>query len=383
MNRLQVSDLGPIKEADITFGDLTLLVGPQASGKSILLQLFKLLGDEQQVRLKVERYGYVWGETDADILNRYFGEGMSGIWNNRTAVTYNGKSIFADDFLKGETLRFSNPNWVFYIPAQRIICLQNGWPKYFNDYDDSVPFVLRDFSETIRLFAETNIKTSNFTYSSQQGLNNIIRQSFDNSIYHDAEITLDTEGRKRFRLNINSSSIPFMAWSAGQKEFMPLLMSFYYLCPKSAGETKDLVQSVVIEEPEMGLHPQAIQSVMLQILDLMHRGYQVMVSTHSPVLLELLWTIKYLQSSNGTTADLFELFSLQPDESVEAIFQNIIQNKTFATYFFDKTKEGVIVKNISTLDAGSEDPAVASWGGLTDFAARSGDVVSKLVANEE
>ena len=42
MDNLKVKSLGPIKEADVTFGDLTLLVGPQASGKSIFIQMLKL-----------------------------------------------------------------------------------------------------------------------------------------------------------------------------------------------------------------------------------------------------------------------------------------------------------------------------------------------------
>ena len=39
MKRLTLTSLGQIPEADISFGDLTVLVGEQASGKSILLQL--------------------------------------------------------------------------------------------------------------------------------------------------------------------------------------------------------------------------------------------------------------------------------------------------------------------------------------------------------
>jgi predicted ATP-dependent endonuclease of OLD family len=42
---LQVLNAGQIKDAKIEFGDLTVLVGPQATGKSIFLQLFKLLID--------------------------------------------------------------------------------------------------------------------------------------------------------------------------------------------------------------------------------------------------------------------------------------------------------------------------------------------------
>ena len=42
MNRLTLNNIGQIKHADLRFGDLTVLVGPQASGKSITLQWLKL-----------------------------------------------------------------------------------------------------------------------------------------------------------------------------------------------------------------------------------------------------------------------------------------------------------------------------------------------------
>jgi hypothetical protein len=46
MKNIRVTNLGQIKEADINFGDLTLFVGPQATGKSILLQLIKEMTSE-------------------------------------------------------------------------------------------------------------------------------------------------------------------------------------------------------------------------------------------------------------------------------------------------------------------------------------------------
>jgi predicted ATPase len=45
MTQLNIKNLGQIKSANIDFGDLTLFVGSQATGKSILLQLIKLLVD--------------------------------------------------------------------------------------------------------------------------------------------------------------------------------------------------------------------------------------------------------------------------------------------------------------------------------------------------
>ena len=377
MNHLQVNNLGPIKEADIHLGDLTLLVGPQASGKSILLQLIKLISDANPIKRKLEQLGFTWGSKVNDVLNRYFGEGMDAIWSKETFMKTDEKLYSEKSFFQEIDINLFHES-VFYVPAQRILCLQNGWPRYFDGFDDSTPYVLKNFSEIIRVYSEHIFRTTGSEYQ----LHTSIQRSLNESIYNLDKIDVDANGKKRFQLNLKHTKLPFPVWSAGQKEFMPLLLSFFYLCPTRESRNKR-INIVIIEEPEMGLHPQAIKSVMLQILDLMHRGYKVIVSTHSPVLLELLWAINYIKNYNGTTMDLFELFSLQPDDSVETIFKEVIASKNFATYFFDKTKEGVIVKNISTLDAGSDDPAVASWGGLTDFASRSGDVVSKLVANEE
>lgn len=42
------------------FGNLTLLVGPQATGKSLFLQLFKLLVDISAVKAELRRFNLRW-----------------------------------------------------------------------------------------------------------------------------------------------------------------------------------------------------------------------------------------------------------------------------------------------------------------------------------
>jgi len=42
---LRLRNFGPVKSGDIVFGALTIFVGPQATGKSLTLQLVKLLAD--------------------------------------------------------------------------------------------------------------------------------------------------------------------------------------------------------------------------------------------------------------------------------------------------------------------------------------------------
>lgn len=383
MNNIKIKSLGPINNADINFGDLTLFVGPQASGKSILLQLLKLLVDKDHIRRTIEQYGFIWGNTTESVIERYFGEGMSNIINDETSFILDGKQFSIENFLTEQIdPKNTAEESLFYVPAQRVVCLQNGWPRFFTDYEDSVPYVLRHFSETLRQYLETGINKKNDTiFPQNEQLKAPLRESFNNSIFHDGKITLDKTVKKRFKLNIGNSSIPYMTWSAGQKEFMPLLLSFYWLCPPSGTGKKDGVKYVVIEEPEMGLHPQAIESVILQVIDLLSRNYKVIISTHSPVLLEFAWAFKYLKATGSNDNLLAELFKIK--ESHQGIFNNILETKDISTYYFDRINKQVEIKDISTLDAGSEDISVAEWGGLSSFSSKASDIIAKIMANKQ
>lgn len=56
MKSLSVRQFGPIKEGCVEFGDLTLLVGPQATGKSLFLQLLKLVIDAGGIKAELKRF---------------------------------------------------------------------------------------------------------------------------------------------------------------------------------------------------------------------------------------------------------------------------------------------------------------------------------------
>lgn len=60
--RLQLKNVGQIQDADVTFGDLTVLVGPQATGKSIFLQFLRLLLDTGYVIDEMGTHGLVWNK---------------------------------------------------------------------------------------------------------------------------------------------------------------------------------------------------------------------------------------------------------------------------------------------------------------------------------
>jgi AAA15 family ATPase/GTPase len=385
MNQLKIKSFGPIEEANIQFGDLTLLVGAQASGKSIFLQLLKLLMDKYHIRKTVEQFGYIW-KREEDILNLYFGEDMAGIWRSDSEISLDATD-YSSDFLlpkKGRSegkSKINSEEQLFYIPAQRILSIADGRPKTFMEFDSSAPYVLRYFSETLRLLLQNRMETSIFPIPNL--LKGTLRNSFNDSIFHDGKVTLDDRtGQKKFRMKIGSMNVPFITWSAGQKEFMPLLLAFYWLCPPSKIKTKDSYQYVVIEEPEMGLHPQAIKSVILQVIDLLSRGYKVIISTHSPVLLEFAWAFNLLKNSKSPDKALYELFGLKGTTQNKQLLDNILTGKSINTFYFARENNKVVTKDISTLDAGNEDIDIAEWGGISQFASKATDIVSTYFVEE-
>ncbi|MFW5983445.1 MAG: ATP-binding protein, partial [bacterium] len=107
----------------------------------------------------------------------------------------------------------------------------------------------------------------------------------------------------------------------------------------------------------------------------------VIVSTHSPIILELIWAIKSMQEMKAKDDHLFSLFEIErKDQAIKDIFQNIVQNKSFKTYFFERREDGVHTKDISSLDPATEDPALSEWGGITSFSSRASDIVSNIMA---
>ncbi|MDR0866548.1 MAG: ATP-binding protein [Candidatus Symbiothrix sp.] len=378
MNQLKVKSFGPIEEADIRFGDLTLLVGAQASGKSIFLQLLKLLIDKQHIRQSVEQFNYTWKKED-DILNLYFGEDMAAIWSPISEVALDNK-YYSRDFLLSR--KSSAEEKLFYIPAQRILSIADGRPKTFMEFDPSAPYVLRYFSETLRLLLQNGMDTSIFPIPNL--LKRTLKESFNDSIFHDGKITMDDRtGQKKFRMSIGDMNVPFITWSAGQKEFMPLLLAFYLLCPPSKVNKRDSYQYVVIEEPEMGLHPQAIKSVILQVIELLSRDYKVIISTHSPVLLEFAWAFNLLKNSQSPDKALYELFDLNRNAQTNQLLDNILTSKSINTFYFSRENNKVVTRDISTLDADSEDINIAEWGGISQFAGKATDIVSKYFVDKD
>ena len=249
------------------------------------------------------------------------------------------------------------------------------------EFSENDPFVLRKFSDTLRLLIQNGVGNSGILYPLPNRLKSTMKRMYDKAIFHGGKVVLDEKGgQRKIAMNVDNMHLPLMTWSAGQKEFMPLLMAFYCLSgPPQNVVNREEYEYIILEEPEMGLHPLAIQTIILQMIEFMHSGYKVIVSTHSPVLLEFVWAYNYLKNipMDKRVGALCEVFGMPNTIS----FINDIYEKDIKTYYFSRDTSGkVTAKDISSLDVYSDDVAINEWGGLTQFSSKANEVVSKYMA---
>lgn len=376
--RLTMTNVGQLSEADVEFGDLTVLVGPQASGKTVFLELLKLAIDTGYIHSQLTTHGLDWDSDVERFLNLYLGEGMARVRKEDSTLSLDGSALSLSDLATRRNR--SRKNRVFYVPAQRVMTINNGWPMPFQSYGPQDPYVVREFSESFRRLMEKEVSTGGTLFPQTQRLKKAYRTALSRTIFHDFELRIDKHGSRRQLVlgrSADGTTIPFMTWSAGQREFVPLLMGLYWLLPASKVSRRDDIEWVVLEELETGLHPSAITSVLLIVLDLLARGYRVCLSTHSPHVLEMVWAVGELKRHTESAEALLDLFEAPRNEQTRRVASEVL-SKEFRVHFFDAGSGRT--KDISNLDPGAADLAESDWGGLTEFSSRAADTVADVVA---
>lgn len=210
------------------------------------------------------------------------------------------------------------------------------------------------------------------------------RDLIDEAVFHGGTVGLeqDAQHTKRLMLKHGASPIPFMTWTAGQREFTPLLLGLYHLLPPRKRIKQPDIEWVIIEEPEMGLHPKAVSVVLLLVLDLLWRGYRVALSTHSSHVLTALWMLRRLREHAARWQLVCRAFDLEPSQQLKKVAESALE-RTYCVYHLAFDEDGrVRAQDISELDPMSEDERMAGWGGLTEFSSRFGDAVRDAV-NED
>lgn len=373
---LEVRKLGQIAHARIEFGDLTVLVGPQAAGKSLLLQTWKLGLDSGEIVSALRDAGTSL-ENKNELLDAYYGEGMSTAWVGKTRVSINGQPLRPEELLHARKAE----GRVFFVPAHRALLMAEGWPAPFMRLKADTPAVARLFSQS--LYDRFTGKQAGDLFPVERRLKQGVRTLIDEAVFHGGTVRLEKAGlQTRLQLGYGKTQLPFMTWTAGQREFTPLLLGLYRVLPERSKRKEEDIEWVIIEEPEMGLHPQALTAVMALVLDLLWRGYRVVLSTHSPVVLDVVFAIQSLRDKKQGARRLREAFGL-PAGAENVRFISEALNKSTRTYALEFDEElRVHGRDISSLDPGADDATTSGWGGLTGFSGRFGKAISDAV-NEE
>ena len=383
-DRIQVRNLGPIRTADVTFGDLTVLVGPQATGKSIFLQLLRLACDKASIHRELGRFGLDWGTSTGDFLNLYFGDGMAGIWTAQSALTVDGRSMPLPELAKrakGRRATVDAGEKMFFVPAQRVMSFRDGQTRPFTDYRAGDPYSLREFSEQVHTLVQGELVGEGALFPQAKRLKEVYRNAIAENIFGSFGLQTETSRlQKRIVLSDGSgTSLPYLVWSAGQREFVPLLLGLYWLMPSSKTSRRKWIQWAVIEEPEMGLHPHAISVFLALVLELLSRGYRVVIATHSPHVLDVIWGLQFLKAHGGAPKDVVEMLGLPAEQPVLLVAKAAL-GKSYRVYYFERSSD---VRDISSLDPGAADPREAGWGGLAEFSGRVGDIVARVARRSQ
>lgn len=377
-NRLSLQQVGPIKAADVMFGDLTVIVGPQATGKSIFLQTLKLVLDRDHIHDTFRHHSVSFNGDSGAFLGGYYGKGMAAAWNkDGSQLRWNGKQATLPDLARPSKGK-QRQEKLFFIPAQRVMSLTRGMTQNFGQFDYGDPYTLRYFSDTVHDLLQNEFGAKGELFPQANRLNDTLRRPITEHLYGAARLAVDAKDfTKRLVLKVpgHAEGLPYTAWSAGQREFTPLLLGLYWLCPAGGTTRRDAIEWVVIEEPEMGLHPQGIEAVLLLVLELLRRGYRVVLSTHSPVVLDLVWALQEFKRLGGTEADVRRLLNLNASAYAKELGAAVLK-KDLRVYFFNRANA---VQDISKLSPMADEAAEAEWGGLVGFASRTGEVIADVV----
>lgn len=390
--KLEIKNFAQIEDVEIDFGrpgDLTILVGEQATGKSLALQWLKLLTDPLAVRRDWERFGFNWKSEDPlRPLDLFFGEGVGqGFQDGSTVVQLDGRSIdLRSLFVKPKSKSADAIESTYYIPAHRALLLADGWPQNFQQHGPGTPYVARAQSERLARWLNASERS---VFPVTKRLPAEIRNLFDEAIFHKSHLEVDRSSIKsRLVLRTtNSQAIPFMAWTAGQREFVPLLLALYELMPAGAmsrlakaGEFD--IQTVILEEPELGLHPKALFAVGVVVLHLMARGYRVVLSSHSPLIVDFAWAIERLgraaAAGRASARDFLRTFDLSSSRQTKQVAEAVMSRQA-RTYYLTYRANGLVnSKDISRLESYATDSEQANWGDLLKYSTQMAESVGQL-----
>jgi len=404
-----IENFGGLKKVEFELKSINIIIGPQASGKSVsvkLMYFFKgfvseilqsILNNETESDLKARQ---------KDKFKKYFPKES---WNNGPfyiqyniqnnyvkikknrnkpivfkyssnfkKIFFEGKKIFKEEqekisfnidiskiIYKNTEIRYKEVvfkiladimmNNQFFVPAARSFFsnIQSNIFSFLNNNKSLDPFLIEfgAFYENIKSIYITKIYSKND------------QASFDTLIDEIVGGTFLREAEKDYILHPDNRKVNLSQASSGQQEILPLTLILQVLTTAYSNST------LYIEEPEAHLFPIA-QKKVVQLLartfNSDRSNFQIIITTHSP----------YILSSFNNLLEAGKIITEQPNRKEEVLNvipkEEVLNTKDLVAYsLFDGNKEDLIneeTKLISQniLDSVSDELSV-DFGKLLDI----------------
>jgi len=373
---LRIENFGPIRKVEVPFADITVLVGPQATGKSLVLQWLKLAVERVQIPNNLAGQGFVvWNDPRA-LAGRFFGRDYADSVTEETSVTFAGSPVELKRIAKKAARR--DLTGVLFIPAHRALVMSTGWPLLFREHGDDTPYVVREFSESI--WAALHTGSEEPVLSSVLGFPRELWRKLDDAVFHAGRVSVARDQLGKLQLKLihdRRVRLSTMEWTTGQREVFPLLVGLTQVLPiDKPNWASERTEWVVVEEPELGLHPDGILAVMCLLLEVARRGHRIVLSTHSPLVLDVLWSMQQLRGKPRADRKLLQILGVEDTHAMRVYAQEILRKDQSIMYLSFEGGAKVHSRDISNLDPGSPEKAEAQWGGLLGHSTRIADVVA-------
>lgn len=324
--RLEIDHFGPIEKAAIDLRDLTVFVGPQATGKSLASQSLYFLRRYETLLLQLKATP---SQATAAALESWFGpefsvytsHGSRLYWNpgepdeqgNEIRWTESGLSIshaLEERFHQQAILEQAE----IYIPAGRTlysflpphslvsrVLASQEWPGFILTFYETLG---RTISWLRRKQENANAEPSRDDDPPATFLRERIETIFKGQIQY---------GDETIALKVNGGVLSSNSIAAGQMEIWP----FWALVEAGLGSKRFDSAQIYFEEPETHLHPAAQQSVMEMIAHLVRNRTRFLITTHSPYILycinNFLMTHKVLSAGKTLPENISAETALPPE----------------------------------------------------------------------
>jgi predicted ATPase len=287
LSHIKIEGFKSIKKLDLEMKPINVLIGANGSGKSNFISVFNLLKYTFQNRLQT----YI---TQSGGANNFLHFGSKHTKNIRLELTFNQKKINNIFFINNED-NFSQPI-VEYMTDFNDLQEDKTYSEYIKFLSNFAIYHFHDTSSTAKFKSYQDINANQFLASFAENLapflyrlKNEFPKDYQNIVnavqtvapyFQDFDFNINGENiLLRWQHKNDLSNLGFSAQTLSDGTARFICMATLFLQPKDLRPA-----TIVLDELEIGLHPDAITVLSEIIKAVANGGTQVIISTQSVTL---------------------------------------------------------------------------------------------------